>query len=428
MLASFDKRPNDDYYEPGAAMKSSRLHRNLIAIAAIVLAPTAFADAILDWNEVALAEVVAAGQAPPDGARTMAMVHVAMFDAVNAIEHKYTPYAFKSRAPADASPETAAAAAAHTVLAKLFPERQSQIATAYSAALSQVPDGTSKTAGIAIGEQVGAQCLTMRTNDGSGAPNTYRPVTAPGVYIATTLPVGGEWPNVTPWSMKDRVQFRPAPPPDLKSSLWARDFNEIKNLGARQGSTRTPEQTEAARFWTIVGPASWNPIVRALAVRRRASLADNARLFALANMAASDAFVAVFDAKYAYQFWRPVTAIRNGDMDGNDATDTDAKWMPLVDTPMHPEYPCAHCITASAVATVLEAEFGTKAFEPIEMTSTTAPGVTHRWTSAADYVTEVNNARIWGGLHYRNSTEVGASMGRKIGALAVKEILTPTAR
>lgn len=403
-------------------MKSTCWHHSLIAAAATVLAPTCFADAILEWNEVALAEVVAAGQAPPDGARTMAMVHVAMFDAVNAIERRYAPYAFQSRVSAGASPEAAAAAAAHTVLVKLFPERQSQLATAYNTALSQVPDGNSKTAGIALGEQVGADCLTMRTNDGTGAPNAYRPVTTPGKYIVTTLPVGGEWANVKPWFMKEQSQFRPAPPPALASALWARDYNEIKSVGARQSSTRTPEQTEAARFWTIVGPASWNPIVRALATRRRATLVANARLFALANMAASDAFIAVFDAKYTYQFWRPVTAIRNGDTDGNDATAIDAKWMPLVETPMHPEYPCAHCITASAVATVLEAEFGIEAFEPIAMTSATAPGVTHRWTSAADYVTEVNNARVWGGLHYRTSTEVGTTMGRNIGALALKQI------
>ena len=146
-------------------------------------------------------------------------------------------------------------------------------------------------------------------------------------------------------------------------------------------------------------------------------------LFALANMAASDAFVAVFDAKYAFNFWRPVTAIRNGDSDGNDATAGDPAWLPFVDTPMHPEYPCAHCITAGAVATVLEAEFGTGRVPVITMTSTTAPGVTHRWERIADYVKEVDNARVWGGIHYRNSTEVGERMGRAIGNLVVTTVL-----
>ena len=164
-------------------------------------------------------------------------------------------------------------------------------------------------------------------------------------------------------------------------------------------------------------------MVRALAAARPAPLVANARLFALVNMAAADALVAVFDAKYAYEFWRPITAIRNGDGDGNEATAPDPRWLPLVETPMHPEYPCAHCITAGAVAEVLESEFGKSAVTPIEMTSPTAPGVTHRWTRLADYVAEVDQARIWGGIHYRNSTEVGEAMGREIGALAARKLL-----
>jgi hypothetical protein len=226
---------------------------------------------------------------------------------------------------------------------------------------------------------------------------------------------------VKPWFMKDFAQFRPGPPPSLASAEWARDYNEIKSVGARQSTTRTAEQTEVARFWTVVGVPSWNPIVRSLASSKPLDLVDNARLFALVNMAASDAFVAVFDGKYAYNFWRPVTAIRNGDLNGNDATTLDAEWLPLVDTPLHPEYPCAHCITAGAIAEVLEAQFGKGEVPTITMTSPTAPGVTHRWTRIADYVQEVDNARIWGGIHYRNSTQVGEAMGRKIGALAVEK-------
>ena len=265
----------------------------------------------------------------------------------------------------------------------------------------------------------------MRTADGTGAPNTYRPRTAPGVYVMTMLPVSTEWPKVKPWFMSDGAQFRPGPPPALASAEWARDYNEIKSVGARQSAARSAEQTEAARFWTIIGPPSWNPVVRSLAASHRLSLIENARLFALVNMAAADAFVAVFDAKYAYELWRPITAIRNGDIDGNDATSLEAGWFPLVDTPLHPEYPCAHCITAGAIGEVLEAQFGKGQVPAIEMTSPTAPGVTHRWTRIGDYVEEVDNARIWGGIHYRNSTQVGEAMGRSIGALAVKVALTP---
>lgn len=405
-----------------------RLHRSLtplVVTAAVLLSPACFPDAVLDWNDIALAQISATGQAPPDGARTMAMVHVAIFDAANAIDRRYTPYAFKGDAPAGSSAEAAIAAAAHAVLTNLFPGQKQQTDVAYATALARVPDGQSKTAGIALGKQVGAECFSMRAKDGTGAPNTYRPRTQPGKYVPTSLPVSMEWPNVKPWFIRDGAQFRPAPAPDLKSATWTRDYNEIESLGARRSATRTPAQTEVGRFWTIVGPASWNPVVRSLAQSGRSRLVDNARLFALVNMAASDAFVAVFDAKYAYDFWRPITAIRNGDLDGNDATAPNPEWLPLIETPMHPEYPCAHCITASAIGTVLQSQFGDGEVSPITMTSATAPGVTHRWTRIADYVAEVNNARVWSGVHYRNSTQVGEAMGKAIGAMAVRQVLTP---
>ncbi|MGZ5084132.1 MAG: vanadium-dependent haloperoxidase [Usitatibacter sp.] len=394
--------------------------------AAILLFPAVCAaDVILDWNDVALARVVAARQGPPDGARTMAMVHVAMFDAIDAVDHRYAPYAFKGRAPAGTSAEAAGVAASAEVLAKLFPDQAQAVDAAYAASMAAIPDGDGKAAGIALGRQVGADCLSMREKDGTGVPAAYRPKTAPGVYVMTVMPAAAEWPKVKPWFMTDGAQFRPGPPPALTSALWARDYNEIKLVGARQSTARTPEQTEAARFWTIVGAPSWNPVVRSLASSRPLGLVDNARLFALVNMAASDAFVAVFDAKYFHHFWRPVTAIRNGDIDGNDATALDPEWLPLVDTPLHPEYPCAHCITAGAIGEVLEAQFGRGDVPPITMTSPTAPGVTHRWTRISDYVGEVDNARIWGGIHYRNSTQVGEAMGRRIGALAVQGFMQP---
>ena len=259
----------------------------------------------------------------------------------------------------------------------------------------------------------------------SRMPRCMRPATAPGVYVPTTVPVSYEWREVKPWLMKRPSQFRPEPPPALTSATWARDYDEIKQLGAKHSDKRTPEQTEVARFWTAVGVATWNPIVRSLATAHRRSLLDNARLFALVNMAAADAYVAVFDGKYTFNFWRPITAIRNGDLDGNDATNADTGWLPFVETPLHPEYPCAHCITASAVATVLESEFGAGKLSTIAMTSPTAPGVTRRWERISDYVKEVGNARVWGGIHYRNSTEVGERMGKEIGRLAASAAMRP---
>ena len=392
---------------------------------ALVLPCASMADAVLDWNELGVAAVVAARQSPPDGARTMAIVHVAMFNAVNAIEPRFRPYGAGLGAAAGASADAAAAAAAHAVLVKLVPDQRDTLDKAWQAAQQRLTGERGAEAGIALGERAAADCLALRVKDGVGAANVYRPLTQPGVYVSTALPVSHDWREVKPWILQQPSQMRPEPPPALTSAVWTRDYNEIKALGARDSTQRTAAQTETARFWAAVGVATWNPIVRSLALSRPRTLIDNARLFALVNMAASDAFVAVFDAKYAFNFWRPVTAIRNGDIDGNDATAPDAAWLPLVDTPLHPEYPCAHCISASAVAAVLEAEFGSGRVGPIAMTSPTAPGVTHRWERIADYVDEVRHARIWGGIHYRHSTEVGERMGRAIGRLAIENALQP---
>jgi hypothetical protein len=353
---------------------------------------SAFADVVLDWNEAGARAIAAERIGPPEGARIMAMMHFAMYEAIKEAHGE--------------SAEAAGAAAARVVLDEMIPQQKQQWA-----AMSR---------SSAIGERAGRRCLEMRAKDGVGAANLYRPVTAPGKYVPTMLPVSFDWQVVTPWFLSSPSQFRPEPPPALTSALWARDYNEIKDLGARNSTKRTAYQTEVARFWSIVGIASWNPIVRSLATSQPRTLIDNARLFALVNMAATDAFVAVFDGKYAYQLWRPVTAIRNGDIDGNDATEIDPAWLPLIDTPMHPEYPCAHCITSSAVATVLESEFGEGEVAPMTLASSAVPGVTHSWSRIRDYVEEVSNARIWGGIHYRNSTEVGRRMGREIGLLAVK--------
>jgi hypothetical protein len=389
----------------------------------VLVASGAHADAVLDWNAVALAEVGASAQLPPDGARTMAMVHVAVFDAVNAIDPRYEPVALHERAPGDASAEAAVASASYAVLVGLFPSRQAHLAESHAAALARIPDGHAKHAGIAIGQLAASACLALRSGDGTGAPNRYLPHTSPGAYVPTNLPVSSEWPNVEPWAMESPSQFRPAPPPALTSDVWARDFAELKRVGGKDSTARSAAQTEAARFWSITGPAAWNPIVRSLASSRPMPLVERARFFALANVAAMDSLVAVFDAKYAYNFWRPITAIRRAEIDGNDTTDAAPEWLPLLETPLHPEYPCAHCITAAAVGTVLEAELGTGEVPPISMTSAALPGVVHRWTHISDYVEEVSAARIFAGVHYRNSVDVGKAMGVSIGRQAVASLM-----
>jgi len=406
-------------------MKQHRQISQVLGALALLLSQAVLADSVLDWNEIAAAQVVASGQIAPDATRSMTMVHVAMFDAADAIDRRYEPYAHKERAPAGASVDAAIATAAYAVLVGLYPDKAQSIESAYAAALARVPEGPGKTSGVEVGKRVGTECLQMRANDGTGVANTYLPQTAPGIYVPTSLPVSSEWPTVKPFVIEKGAQFRPGPPPALSSEQWARDFDEIRKVGARQSTTRTAAQTETARFWSITGPASWNQIVRSLASSKKMSVIEHARLFALANMAANDAYVAVFDAKYTYNFWRPITAIRRADIDGNDATEPDKSWVPLIDTPMHPEYPCAHCITSAAVSAVLEAEFGTGTVAPIVMTSAAVPGVTHRWAKISDYADEVSNARIWAGVHYRGSTEVGRAMGMRIGQLTVATVLKP---
>jgi hypothetical protein len=267
------------------------------------------------------------------------------------------------------------------------------------------------------------EIYAWRVTDRADESNQYRPVTTPGIYIVTTLPVASHWLNVVPWMMQTASQFRPSAPPQLKSAEWARDYNEIKEFGAKKSAVRTAEQTEIGRFWAMTGPGAWDPIARQLAAVPGRTLLQNARLFALVEMAGADAYIAVFDAKYTFNFWRPITAIRNGDLDGNDQTERVAGWEPLIDTPLHPEYPCAHCITSQAVAVVLEREFYGASIPELTMTSTTLPGVVRKWSSIQDWTDEISAARIYAGVHYRTSSVVGQAMGKKIGELAVNSYL-----
>ena len=244
------------------------------------------------------------------------------------------------------------------------------------------------------------------------------------MYVPTQPVAGYLVRTFKPWVMTSAAQFRAAPPPALSSEAWTRDVNEIREMGALNSSVRSPEQTTVGKFWFLTGARTYNPIVRQVVLAKQMNLLDCARIYALTSMAAADSFIAVFEAKYHYNFWRPVTAIRNADLSQNPATPRDATWQPLGETPMHPEYPCAHCISASAVAAALRAVVGDEVGE-ITVTSNTAPGVTRRWTRLSDYADEVSNARIWAGFHYRFSTEAGKEMGRKIGELTVATQLRP---
>jgi len=357
----------------------------------------------------------------------VAMVQVAMFDAVNSIERRYRPYLVQFPAAPTASKEAAAAAAAGTVLVGLFPSAEQRAHELMASYLAALPEGEAKAEGVKLGEAVAAKILEARRNDGTDAPDAYRPRTKPGVYIPTAITVGSTWPNVTPFALKSPAQFRPEPPIGLAGKEWAANYNEIKDLGGKDSSKRSARQTEDAHFWLITGPQSTDPLVRQLVAAKRLGLLDSAHFMALASVALADAYIAVMDAKYHYEFWRPITAIRNGDIDGNPATERDPTWQPIDTTPMHPEYPCAHCIGSAALATVVETLLGTADIPEIVMTSPTAPGVTHRWTNIGTYTDEVSQARIWAGFHYRFSTHVGQEMGRKIGQYVVTNVMQPAA-
>jgi hypothetical protein len=405
---------------------SADLRTMLTTIALGALAPPAFADVITEWNETAVM-LVTPRATPPAAQRMVAMVQVAMFDAVNAIERRYRPYLVQIPAKPAASKEAAAAAAACAVLRGLLPNTDGKLERVSATYLAAIPEAAAKAEGIKLGEAVAAKLLATRASDGATAPDAYRPRTAPGVYVPTPITVGSTWPNVTPFAMTSASQFRPQPPIPLNGEQWATDYNEIKELGSKTSTKRSAKQTEDARFWLITGPQSTDPIVRQLVAAKKMSVIDSARFMALASVALADAYIAVLDAKYHYNFWRPITAIRNGDIDDNPATERDAIWQPIDNTPMHPEYPCAHCISSATLVAVVEAVLGSADVPEVAMTSMTAPDVTHHWSNLHAYADEVANARIWAGFHYRFSARVGQEMGHKLGQYTAGSVMQPVA-
>ncbi len=406
------------------------LRRVLLAATMIGAVSPVFANVITEWDEKAVVAVTPMsslnGTSPYTAMRMVGMVHAAMFDAVNSIELRYRPYLVQLPAHADTSKEAAAAAAAAAVLATIDEKTAGEMKAALAAYLSPIPDGTAKSDGIKLGEAIAAKVLAARANDGSDAPDAYRPRTTPGVYVPTAITLSSMWPNMKPFAMATPSQFRPEPPISLGSKEWATDYAELKDYGGLNSVKRTAQQTETAKFW--LGPLlAYQPFVRQLVAAKQMSVVDSARFMTLAAVGLNDSIIAVLDAKYHYNFWRPITAIRNGDIDGNPATDREATWQPIAGTPMHPEYPCSHCIQSGVIAGVAKAVLGTVDIPEVAMTSPFAPGVTHRWTNLGGLTEEVANARIWAGFHYRFSTRVGTEMGLQIGEYVVKNVMQPAA-
>jgi hypothetical protein len=395
------------------------------SVAAALFVGIAFdvqADVISDWNARAGELIVEAKLGTPPAIRVMALAHTAMYEAVNAVTLRDSARHVAPQAAPRASVDAAVAAANRVILKRLMPSQEASIEAAYQAALAKISDGKEKAVGIAAGEHAAAAVLTRRAQDLTMAPEAYRPYASAGAYVPTSAPAALPWKNRTPWRMTSPAQFRPGPPPALNSEAWTRDYNEVRAFGAKSSTSRSAEQTEVARFWEHSLPSIYYGLVNSVAQAPTRDVTQNARLFAAVSQAMDDAMISVFDAKYHFNFWRPVTAIRNGDLDDNDATERDAAWTSFIESPLHPEYPSAHTILAAAVGTVLKAEMRTGPTPELATVSSTAKGVVRRWTSVDEVVREVADARIYEGIHYRTSTEVGAEMGRLIGALAATEL------
>ena len=409
-------------------MSGTRKLRLITSLVGFTLAASiaAKADAVTDWNKRACDILGPASFETPVANRALALMHTAIYESVNAITKKYPAGDIKIEAPAGASVDAAVAAAARTTLLKLAPSKLAEIEFAYQGALAAVPEGQAKTDGIAVGERAAAAVLAARSEDGSATVETYRPYTIAGVYVPTVLPAVPVWPQRKPWLMSAADQFRPGPPPDLKSELWARDYNEIKAIGRKNGSTRTAVQTDIAKFWEATGPAIYHGLVSSVTTAPNREITQNARLLMAVTQAVDDAMIAVFDAKYHYNFWRPITAIRNGDRDGNDATPRDASWTPLLPTPNFPEYPCGHCTAVAVQAEVLKLAGGLPASTPVRIAAGGNPNIVVQSVKSWDEaVRQVSDSRMLGGVHYRFSNDAGEEIGRRVARLTVSSILRP---
>ena len=441
-------------------MKNHVAGRIGLGLLVVLLCPSvSSADAVITWSENA-SKAAKAGCLYISGnglfeSRMYAMMHAAVHDAINAIDRRSRPYVFDAQATGPASVDAAAAAAARDVLVPVFhtmPDTQqcidagvASVEASYAAALAVIPDGPARTNGVAVGRAAAAAILELRANDGSNAPwvdPNFPQGTEPGEWRFTPEPeappiaFAPNWGQVTPFVLKRGSQFRPQAPYHLASARYAADYNEIKALGGNgttTPSTRTADQTEIGLFWIESSPLSWNRLARALSAERSLELWENARLFTLLNLAMADGYIASWEAKYHYRFWRPITAIRLGDTDGNPDTDGVADWTPLQWTYPMPDHDSGHATQGGVAAEILKQFFGT---DDVAFTacSTTLPAgsncddpgaVWRSYTSFSQAADENANSRIYIGIHFRRAVEEGTEHGRKIAAFAVHQFLKP---
>ncbi len=393
-------------------------------------------DAVITWNGVILDVIKSEKTPPPLATRNLAMVHAAIWDAVNAIAPTHSFYRFQSDAPAAADANVAAAIAAHRVLASLYPGQLTRFDETLDRCLDAVPESPAKSAGITLGQSVAEKMLAWRDNDGARRQVTVTSGRFVGQWQATPpdyrpalLP---QWPRVKCFCMRNGTQFRPEPPPPLTSAAYARSLNQVKALGATLSSARTMDQTEIAFFWadgegTVTPPGHWNRIARTVARERGLTLAENARLFALLNLALADAAILCWDCKYHYSLWRPVTAIRYADRDGNPDTDADPDWTSLLPNPNFPSYTSGHSSFSGTAAAVLAHFFGTDEVA-FSSGSDGLPAVTRSYTSFSAAANEAGMSRIYGGIHYDFDNTAGLASGRQLGDYVCNNFLLPLAR
>ena len=393
-------------------------------------------DMVLKWNEIALQAIRVDRSPPPIAARNLAVLHVAIYDAVMAIERIHQPYMFEANPLAGASSEAAAAAAAHRVLTSLYPRQRDHFDLMLQQCWTNLPRDDARDQSTLLGRLVAERVLEARRNDGSERVGTYLHKNAPGLW-QPTLPrfqeaLLPEWGYVKPFAIRKGSQYRPPPPAPLTSTAYADAFNEVKRLGGKNSVARSPEQTQIAQFWaddlgTVTPPGHWNRIAQGIAQDRGNSLADNARLFAHLNITLADAAVLCWVIKFTFEFWRPVTAIRNADVDGNPDTDNDETWTPLLNTPPFPAYTSGHSTFSGAAATLLAHSFGTDSIR-FSTTSDDLPGVTRSFNSLWAAAQEAGMSRIYGGIHWNFDNTEGLNVGRKLGENVYRDTLAPRPR
>lgn len=399
--------------------------RSLTVCAVLIAAlgvPAAFqangADAVLTWNQIM--QTTVAPSNPHFQSRAGAIVQLAVFEAVNAIVGDYEPYLGTIAAPPGASPDAATIAAAHRTLVTLYPGSATALNDSRTASLATVPDGPAKDDGIAVGEAAAVAMLLLRANDGSAqaASVPYTPGTNPGdwqpappAFAAASLP---GWGLVTPFGLEEGSQFRLPPPPGIRTGKYAHDYNEVKLVGKSDSAFRPQDRTDVARFFAAASPVqTWNPPARQVSLAQGRTLSENARIFALLAMAVGDASIASYESKYYYNFWRPLTAIWGGDSDNNLLTDPDGSWFPLLPTPAFPSYPSAHATLSGAARRVLERVFG-KQGHAITLNNPTL-GITLNYTAFKQICDDIDDARVYGGIHFRFEQEAGARQGKDVG-------------